>query len=561
MTNLLHGPSLLQALDSHSVDPSPSSESTSHARSATHLHAHRHAHHPHAHDHSRHQDDSDNHHGEGDQRYPISRFDSAASPVPNSVIAESDLDDQASSDSSSLEARSLAAVVDAALAGRADDAASYVTQVVQTVSIVQVVDYSGSPISTSTEYATPNTVVVDPSSGRTISQSGPAFTIAVNPSSLLPGLGSDSSSTPSTTTSTHHTTSTSLLPSSAPIPPSSVSGFPTLSDTSNGTAWGNATAFASPSSSTTRPTTFTQLSNYNISTTLSNFHLLSTSSSSLSLSSTFTDTDTDTDTDTLTSSSYSSTYSSAPTSTWSSPTVIPTVAGSTEPSSTASNSGSDPLTTQQKQIVGGVVGSIAGVAFIALLVMLALRYRRKKDSGSLPSNRDGPGFAALPVPGSDATNSMAERGGAPSSVSAALAALTSKRQSRGATTRSSDMLEVPSNGERGFYRVSGRKLPSVLHTGGDGYSDPRESAMSQLSNSSEPFNRGDQHFALGTPMRPISGVPIMRSGPARTPVTEANPFADPLPSPPSMGNNDSPPRRPGSSSSARGSSSRFQESI
>ncbi|OAA75604.1 hypothetical protein LEL_07592 [Akanthomyces lecanii RCEF 1005] len=559
MTNHLHGPSLLQARESHSVDPSPSLESTSHARSATHLQAHRHAHHPHAHGHTRHRDSSDDNHSDSDQQHPAPLINTAASPAPNSVSAESDLDDRASSDSSSLEARPLAAAVDAALAARADDAASYVTQVVQTVSIVQVVDYSGSPISTSTEYATPNTVVVDPSSGKTISQSGPAFTIAVNPSSLLPGLGSDSSSTPSTTTSTHHTTSTSLQPSSAPIPPSSVSGFPTLSDTSNGTAWGNATAFASPSNSTTRPTTFTQSSNYNISTTLSDFHLLSTSSSSTSLSSTLTDTDTDTDT--LTWSSYSSTYSSTPTSTWNSPTVIPTVAGSTEPSSTASTSGSDPLTTQQKQIVGGVVGSIAGVAFIALLVMLALRYRKKKDRGSLPSNRDAPGFAALPASGSDATNSTAERNGAASSVTAAFAALTGKRQSRSAAAGSSDMLEVPSGGERGFYRVSGRKLPSVLYTGGDGYSDPRESTMSQLSNSSEPFNRGDQHFALGTPMRPISGVPIMRSGPARTPVTEANPFADPLPSPPSMGKNDSPPRRPGSSGSARGSSSRFQESI
>ncbi|KAJ3475955.1 hypothetical protein NLG97_g9288 [Lecanicillium saksenae] len=460
-------------------------------------------------------------------------------PITKILKTLSELDDRASSDSPSLAARSPAAAVDAALAARADDAASYVTQVIQTISVIQVVDNSGSPISTSTRYATPNTVVVDPGTGETISQSGPAFTIDVNPSSLLPsllpGLGSDSSSTPSTTTSTHHTTSTSLQPSSAPVPPSSVSGFPTLSDTSNGTAWGNATAFGSGFNSTIRPTGFSQPSN--ISTTLSNFRLFSTSSDSFSSS--------------------SSTYSSTPT--WNSPTVIPTIAGSAETSSTSSTSGSDPLTPQQKQIVGGVVGSIAGVAFLALLVMLALRYKKKRDGESLPGNNETRGFAALQASGSDATNSMAERNDAASSVTAAFAALTGKRQSKSAPA--SDTLQVPPGGERGFYRVSGRKLPSVLYSGGDGYSDPRESTFSQFSQSSEPFSRGDQPFALGSPMRPISGVPIMRSGPARTPVTESNPFADPAPSPPHTPRYESPPRRPGSSGSPRGSGSRFQESI
>lgn len=540
MTNHLHRPSLLQARDSYSDDPSPSLASNSHTRSAVHLQAHRHAHYPHTHERN-HQLDNDDHFRDASQP---SHLAAAASPAPDSIIAESDLDDRASSDSPSLDARSpaAAAAVDAALAARIDDAASYVTQVVQTVSIIQVVDYSGSPISASTQYATPNTVVVDPGTGEIISQSGPAFTIAVNPSSLLPGLGSHSSSTPSTTTSTHHTTSTSLQPSAAaPVPPSSVSGFPTLSDTSNGTAWGNVTALGSAFNSTIKPATFTQSSN--ISTTLSNFRLFSTSSEIIS------------------SSSSSSTYSSTPT--WNSPTIIPTIAGSAETSPTSSATDSDPLTPQQKQIVGGVVGSIAGVAFLALLVMLALRYKKKRDGTSLPGNTETRGFAALQASGSDATNSMAERNGAASSVTAAFAALTNKRQSRATTAASSDMLEVPSGGERGFYRVSGRKLPSVLYSGGDGYTDPREnpreSTFSQFSQSSEPFQPGEQPFALGAPMRPVSGVPIMRSGPARTPVAESNPFADPAPSPP-RSRYESPPRRPGSSGSPR-SGSRFQESI
>ncbi|KAH8710865.1 hypothetical protein HC256_007696 [Beauveria bassiana] len=557
MTNHRHGPSLLQARDSHSVDSLPSSASDSHTRSAIHLQAHRHTHYPHTHDHIRHRDTSDDN-NHGNQHHQQSHSHSAASPATESIVAQSDLDDRVSSDSRSLEARSPAAAVDAALAARADDATSYVTQVVQTISIVQVVDYSGSPISSSTQYATPNTVVVDPSTGETKSQSSPGFTIAVNPSSLVPGLGS-SYTTPSTTTSTHHTTSTSSQPSSAPLPSLSASSFPTLSDPSNGTAWGNATVLSSAHNSTIAPTTISQSSavNYNTSTTQSNFRILSSSSETNTLSSSSSSSSSSASTSISSSSSlsssYSSTYSSTPA--WNSPTVVPTVEGSAETSSAASSSGSYPMTTQQKQIVGSVLGSVAGVAFLALLVLLAMRYKNKRNAESRSINRGSPGFAALPASGSDAANSMTERNGAAASVNAAFAAFASKRQSRGAP----DALEVPS-GERGFHRVSGRKLQSVLYTGGDGYSDPRESTLSQYSQSSEPFNPGDEPFALGSPMRPVSGVPIFRSGPARTPVTEANPFADPAMSPP-MAKNNSPPRRPGSSGSARGSSSRFQESI
>ena len=87
--------------------------------------------------------------------------------------------------------------------------------------------------------------------------------------------------------------------------------------------------------------------------------------------------------------------------------------------------------------------------------------------------------------------------------------------------------------ERGFYKISGRKLPSVLEAGGDGYTDPRESVMTGISVpylSPEQAESGVVRYALGSPMRPISGVVQMRSSPARTFVTTENPFADPEPS-------------------------------
>jgi hypothetical protein len=138
------------------------------------------------------------------------------------------------------------------------------------------------------------------------------------------------------------------------------------------------------------------------------------------------------------------------------------------------------------------------------------------------------------------------------------AALASKRFSR-----QSNQPSEPETSEKGFYRVSGRKLPSVFVNGGDGYTDPRESVVSGTST----YYRGSQAFeppqdsprlALGSPMRPISGIPVMRSGPARTPVTEENPFADPPLTPPAT---DPIGRSLTSQDGSRGSGSRFTERV
>jgi len=110
----------------------------------------------------------------------------------------------------------------------------------------------------------------------------------------------------------------------------------------------------------------------------------------------------------------------------------------------------------------------------------------------------------------------------------ALASLTGFKRS----SRHTDMtMSTDAGGERGFYRVSGRKLPSVLQTGGDGYGD--NIAGNTLSGSS--FYRDSQGFygGPGSPtstvyagtQRPESGIPVMRPSPARTPVTEHGPFS------------------------------------
>jgi hypothetical protein len=115
---------------------------------------------------------------------------------------------------------------------------------------------------------------------------------------------------------------------------------------------------------------------------------------------------------------------------------------------------------------------------------------------------------------------MAERS-TPFAVAAALAKLTGSQRSIAAAPAE------PATQEKGFYRVSGRKLTSVLQSGGDGYSDPHDSIGSGTS-----YYRDSQAFfdspdvaplQLGSPMRPRSGIPVFRDGPQRTPVHEQVP--------------------------------------
>lgn len=157
---------------------------------------------------------------------------------------------------------------------------------------------------------------------------------------------------------------------------------------------------------------------------------------------------------------------------------------------------------------------------------------------------------------------MAERSGA-FAIPAALANLTGKRAIDAPPAE-------PVTQEKGFYRVSGKKLVSVLESGGDGYSDPHNPHDSVGSNrsyfrDSQAFldDSNDSPLQLGSPMRPVSGVVVMRNGPGRTPIQESalsspghRPSAFPtttLPVPDQVG------RSLASRDGSRGSGSRFTE--
>ncbi|KAI3391789.1 hypothetical protein diail_6811 [Diaporthe ilicicola] len=143
--------------------------------------------------------------------------------------------------------------------------------------------------------------------------------------------------------------------------------------------------------------------------------------------------------------------------------------------------------------------------------------------GAGPSAEGGGGGGSSGEGGGGSSGTAAygtmQRSSAPYSVASSLAALAGKRSSRERSNTGSEMAE------RGFVRVSGKKLPPVLQYGGDGYSDPRErsslnSDASVYRDSMAIFNQSShQRLALGSPMRPESGVISYNPGPAKTPVT------------------------------------------
>ncbi|CAF3472595.1 hypothetical protein SNK03_008111 [Fusarium graminearum] len=553
------------------------------------------------------------------------------------------------------------------------------TQVVQTVSVIQVVDAAGSPIEVQTHFAPPATVVVDSASGITVaaisdpepklsaaaaasdpaqapaaaeSYNAPSSPAAAPTAVETPGLTNPlpSAQIPDATVSdsvpepVNDTTvlPTADLPSDLVPPTNSVTSTdpdfasqettspaaPTTDvDTTVTDASGSetlvttddlsATTTEEPTtqietitsdltSETTQPTEETSEATAEATTevtqsepnrstttipTISNTATRARSSSTvIVVSSTFV---TSSINPTLSTQSYSdSVYSSiSAQETWSSgwwgaddsegsvggaagdatadnPPPAPTNTSATNETDTGT------LSPQQKQVIGGVVGGVTGVAFLAFFVLFALRYKKKHpEGGLLGGNLSATRTISGPTSGPDG-GSMAERSSASTAVTAVLAGLVGKKQQQPA--------EPAPASERGFYRVSGKKLPSVLQAGGDGYSDPRteppsssggranrESVMSGTSDywrgsmAWDPNQQESHHLALGTPMRPISGVPVIRSGPARTPVTESNPFTDP-PKPKPEGDGLGGSTGAGSVTSrdgSFGSPSRFQERI
>ncbi|CEJ56232.1 hypothetical protein PMG11_02449 [Penicillium brasilianum] len=131
-------------------------------------------------------------------------------------------------------------------------------------------------------------------------------------------------------------------------------------------------------------------------------------------------------------------------------------------SSSGSGSGIDPTTSK---IVGGVIGSVAGLAMIFLLLFYLFRRRK------LLLQQKAPGTLPLPSDDGGTTREMTTRSSnEPLFTASYLAPAFMKRWRQSTMTMKSDSTVSSSNpSERGFQKISGRKIPPVLTHGGDGF--------------------------------------------------------------------------------------------
>jgi hypothetical protein len=239
--------------------------------------------------------------------------------------------------------------------------------------------------------------------------------------------------------------------------------------------------------------------------------------------------------------------------------VLSTVVGGLPPSSTTTDGTTGGSTLQNppvptSTVVGGVVGGVAGLAVVVLAAMLFLRWKRRHDSGLRLLN-DGNGSQSFTgdnrgLGSGPSGHPVAERL-LPFVVASPFAALSGQKRLQTPPSAPSD--QSSDSPGRSFYRVSGKKLTSVLESGGDGYSDPPENSL-PFTNDNQNMNKknanrntyesaqsassyyrdshgwyGDPNhlpqLQLGSPIpRPDDGFPIMRASPARTPVTEEGPL-------------------------------------
>jgi hypothetical protein len=195
-------------------------------------------------------------------------------------------------------------------------------------------------------------------------------------------------------------------------------------------------------------------------------------------------------------------------------------------------------------VVGSVFGGLAGLALILVIILFLLRWKKRQNgvrlsNGDESNQRSQPGLSdGFNGPSSAPLAQRSSTFGIPAAF-ASLAGYSKRASHAPSHTNSST-----AGSEKGFYRVSGRKLPPAIQTGTDGYGDDFNGPLSGSS-----FYRDSRGFygGAGMPTSPIvgnssqlerhdSGTPILRPGPARTPVTTpGGPAATPPQSTPSPG--------------------------
>ncbi|MCJ1384803.1 Mucin-21 [Xylographa soralifera] len=231
-----------------------------------------------------------------------------------------------------------------------------------------------------------------------------------------------------------------------------------------------------------------------------------------------------------------------------------TTAGSLASSSAAagavSNQNPSPATPA---VVGGVVGGVAGLTIILVFLLFLVRWKRRRMLNQ--QLRDGdPEFAP---PGTAQSGMAMAESAAPLAGTGLVPFFRRLRPHSGQTIATTT---TTASTERGFQNLGGRKIESVLVSGGDGYGGLAPNSAANLSTTS--FYRDAQGNTYGgtgstpssmyvgpgspptSPRRPPVGasvhpdprasdkeVAVLRSGPARTPVTTRGFESPPRPVP------------------------------
>ncbi|EEH36778.2 hypothetical protein PAAG_07196 [Paracoccidioides lutzii Pb01] len=180
-----------------------------------------------------------------------------------------------------------------------------------------------------------------------------------------------------------------------------------------------------------------------------------------------------------------------------------------EPTSAGDITGSDAAQVRTTKVVGGVVGGVAGIVLLIMVALILLRPRKRKGNFTRRLTPESQGTAAILGPGSAGV--MAERStigspGAAGGVLESAGGVFGKWRNSQQPTKILERPPLPPPGERGFKKVSGRKITSVLESGGDGYDGPFGTMGEKL------------YFELGTATKgtepPPSPPPIILPSPS-----------------------------------------------
>ncbi|KAB8257744.1 hypothetical protein BDV32DRAFT_140164 [Aspergillus pseudonomiae] len=368
-----------------------------------------------------------------------------------------------------------------------------------------------------------------------------------------PAVPTTSSEETPTASPASHTPTTDTAPGSASHDPSaSPTSLPVISSASNTSASQIPLSPAS-SSGTPQSTSSTVVSTSTSSSSSSSSQTSSTSSSSSSSSSSTTTSSTSTSSTTSTISELTTTSlpsgtrggasygwdgGSGPTAT--EPTTLTT--GPTTSATISPSQGSGALDSQTKgKIAGGVVGGVAGAMALVLLVFIILRRRRAYQNrapevlppGDMTGTAVGEGSVTRSA---DVVSRRSSNDPLFTASYFAPAFMKRWRQSRLSTHTESTL--DSSTSERGFQKISGRKIPSVLQSGGDGYGGGFSEGSPTMSEPSVSFPPGSPVLPRSPTSQPPPSTPygmpldvsytreaeetnpivIFRPSPARTPI-------------------------------------------